>query len=61
MGKKVKIFKENLRLTKINKSKIKCDNDLLSEQRSERKGKEKMLLLHKEQYRTLFPDKEKVY
>ena len=57
-----KILKENLRITKINKSKIESDNDLYSNEGSEIKGKEKLLLLHKiKQYKTLFPDELKSF
>ena len=45
-----------------NKAKINSDSDLYSEEGTEIKGKDKLMLLHKiKQYKTLFPDELKTF
>jgi len=53
--------KEQIKIERSNKIKIDSDNDLYSNEGTEIKGKEKLLLLHKiKQYKQLFNDNEDV-
>jgi hypothetical protein len=54
--------KEQAKMNRSNKNKINSDTDLYSDEGTEIKGKEKLLLLHKiKQYKTLFPDELKTF
>jgi len=54
--------KEQAKINRNNKTKINSDNDLYSDEGTDIKGKEKLLLLHKiKQYKTLFPDELKSF
>jgi len=54
--------KEQAKINRYNKAKLNSDSDLYSDEGTEIKGKEKLLLLHKiKQYKTLFPDELKTF
>jgi len=54
--------KEQAKINRNNKAKLNSDSDLYSDEGTEIKGKDKLLLLHKiKQYKTLFPDELKTF